>query len=294
MLREKNVCPECGGTLIRSGFEVVCSNCGLIVSTENFDRGPEWRAFTLEEKLEKSRVGAPLNETHVDRGLSTEIGEFRDAYGRRVSAKGEAKARRLKMWQKRVRMENQRERNLLQATVAMTTLAEKLNLPREALEEASILYRKLLENGSVRGRSIAYMAAASIYAVLRRRGLPRTLDELAKASGLKKKDLARCYRIILKEADIQPPVPDPRSYIPKIVSKLGLPLEVEMEALKILSENSKSMAGRSPHVLASAAVYCAAKRLNHTITQRQAADAVGVTEVSIRNGVKAIEEIYET
>ncbi len=51
-------CPECGGKLIADWErgEVVCMQCGLVVTESTMDVGPEWRAF---EKMRRARA-APL------------------------------------------------------------------------------------------------------------------------------------------------------------------------------------------------------------------------------------------
>jgi transcription initiation factor TFIIIB Brf1 subunit/transcription initiation factor TFIIB len=38
-------CPECDGDVRASGDESVCAECGLVVSADRLDRGPEWRSF---------------------------------------------------------------------------------------------------------------------------------------------------------------------------------------------------------------------------------------------------------
>ncbi|MUV90787.1 transcription initiation factor IIB 2, partial [Halapricum sp. CBA1109] len=57
---EDVVCPECDGRLVVDDArgETVCESCGLVVDSDEIDRGPEWRAFDSKEKDEKSRVGA--------------------------------------------------------------------------------------------------------------------------------------------------------------------------------------------------------------------------------------------
>ncbi|PSP69899.1 transcription initiation factor IIB 2, partial [Halobacteriales archaeon QH_9_66_26] len=53
------LCPECGGRLVSDTEhgETVCTDCGLVVETDEIDRGPEWRAFDSAERDQKSRVG---------------------------------------------------------------------------------------------------------------------------------------------------------------------------------------------------------------------------------------------
>ncbi|MCK4567098.1 MAG: transcription initiation factor IIB, partial [Candidatus Thorarchaeota archaeon] len=50
--------------------ERTCSVCGLVASDRTADTGPEWRAFTAEEKNARARVGAPATYTIADKGIS--------------------------------------------------------------------------------------------------------------------------------------------------------------------------------------------------------------------------------
>ena len=81
--RTDQSCPECSGHLVmdEERGETVCEECGLVVETDEIDRGPEWRAFDASEKDEKSRVGAPTTNMMHDKGLSTNI-DWRDKIGR--------------------------------------------------------------------------------------------------------------------------------------------------------------------------------------------------------------------
>ena len=78
-------------------------------------------------------------------------------------------------------------------------LADKVYIPAPIKEKAAVVYRKALDKGLVRGRSIAAIAAAALYAACRASGTPRTLREIAEASLVDKKDVARCYRLFCYE-----------------------------------------------------------------------------------------------
>ena len=84
-------CPEGGSPEIvedENVGELACNNCGLVVSDDMLDLGPEWRAFTLEEKAHRRRVGPPIDYSHFDKGLTTSIDSIdRDATGHRLPAK---------------------------------------------------------------------------------------------------------------------------------------------------------------------------------------------------------------
>jgi len=66
-------CPECGKSdliLDYEAGELVCEQCGFVISSTLFDHGPEWRAFNAEQREKRTRVGAPLTWTIHDRGLA--------------------------------------------------------------------------------------------------------------------------------------------------------------------------------------------------------------------------------
>jgi transcription initiation factor TFIIB len=112
-------CPECGNHRLifdeKTGDQI-CRNCGVVIKERIVDEGPEWRAFSPEEKNQRSRVGSPMSVLMHDKGLSTTIGwENRDIYGRRLNASKRAMMHRLRKWQRRTRLRHSQDRNLVQA-----------------------------------------------------------------------------------------------------------------------------------------------------------------------------------
>ncbi|MGC1929705.1 MAG: hypothetical protein WA667_12070 [Candidatus Nitrosopolaris sp.] len=58
----------------------------------------------------------------------------------------------------------------------------------------------------VRGRTTSAILAASLYIVCREIGTPRTLKEISEISNVKRKDLARSYRLIVSKLELKIPV----------------------------------------------------------------------------------------
>ncbi|MBS7641745.1 transcription initiation factor IIB [Candidatus Bathyarchaeota archaeon] len=286
---EVNSCPSCGSKKLIYDYErgeVFCGICGTVIQSKLMDQGPEWRAFTQEEKEERSRTGIPLSFSIHDKGLSTTITNIsKDAFGRSLSVEARLQMLRLRHWQIRSRVHSSIDRNLSQAMAELDRLSDRLGLPSPVKEKAAIIYRKALESGLVRGRSIAAIAAASLYAACRASNIPRTLKELADASIVKKKDIARCYRLLIKELNLKMPVADPVKYVAKIASRLGLSEKIQRKAIEILRkcQELKACAGKDPVGLAAAALYMACVDEGEKITQKDVAEAAGVTEVTIRN-----------
>ncbi|MEE8131956.1 MAG: transcription initiation factor IIB, partial [Nitrososphaerales archaeon] len=120
---------------------------------------------------------------------------------------------------------------------------------------------------------------------------PRTLKDIAGSSNIKKKDVARCYRLLIRELDLKMPVVDPVRCISRIAGKAGLSEKTKRRALEILkrAEEAKISAGKDPMGLAAAALYVACVLNGESKTQKDVAEAAGVTEVTIRNRYKGLK-----
>ncbi len=282
------ICPECGASLLvrdRESAEVVCTNCGFVVTSKLVDRGPEWRAFTYEQRTERVRVGAPHTFTIHDKGLSTKI-DWRDIHG--FSPEKKAQLHRLRRWQQRSRVSGSTERNLASALSEMYRMAAPLKLPKNVIETAAVIYRKAVKKHLIRGKSIEGMVVATTYLACRRCGLIRTLEEMAQASGINKKEVGRNYRFLVRKLRISMRPPKAEEYVTRLCNELDLHGKVEGVAYKILKTARKLRltSGRGAKGLAAAAGYLASTVVGERRTQREVAGAMDITEVTIRNRYK--------
>jgi transcription initiation factor TFIIB len=256
------------------------------------DKGPEWRAFTMEEKASRSRVGMPTSYSILDKGLSTTISQIdRDAFGKKLPLSTRLQMWRLRKWQIRSRVHSSVDRNLAQAMSELERLSSKVSLSPSIREKAALIYRKALDKGLVRGRSINSIAAAALYAACRKSGSPRSLRDIAEASLVDKKDVARCYRLLLQELDFHMPIANSLTYVSKIAEKTGVTGKTQGAAIAILGEarRRRFAAGKDPTGMAAAALYIACLQNHEKITQKDIAEAAGVTEVTVRNRYKSLK-----
>jgi len=273
--------------------EVVCHNCGLVISEHAVNRGPEWRAFTKEERDGRGRTGLPTSFSIHDKGLSTMIDRGdKDAFGRRISSATRNDMYRLRKWQIRTQVHSSADRNLAQAMSDLARLADKLHIPHPVKERAAIIYRKALDEGLVRGRTIAAIAAAALYAACRLTETPRTLKDLASVTQVPKKEIARCYRLLVRELNFRMPIEDPAKCIAKISSKVNISVPTQRRAISIINEARIKgvISGKDPVGLAAAALYIACVLESECKTQRTIAKMADVTEVTVRNRYKNIRE----
>jgi transcription initiation factor TFIIB len=295
-INSKFICTECGGTsLIRDyeAGELVCESCGFVISSTILNQGPEWRAFDQEQRDKLPRVGAPSTWTLHDKGLSTMIGwEGNDAMGRKLSPEDRARLYRLRKWHRRSKVSDSTQRNLAGALSDMSKISYKLNLPRNVVETSSMIYRRAIHKHLVRGRTILSIVVASIYVACRQYGTVRTLEDVADAAGITKKEAARNYRLLLRKLNSSVPQVDPKGYISKIVNQLALTGNTEILAMAILKKASemKLTNGRGPSGMAAACVYISSQIMDEGKTQSDIAKMAQVTEVTIRNRYKEIAQ----
>ncbi len=294
--KQNSNCLRCGKNSLLTDEvtgEQFCANCGYVISEKSQESGPEWRSFSQNEYDNRARAGSPSSLTIHDMGLSTVISPLnKDATGKPLSASMKSRITRLRTWDKRSQVQSTADRNLRQALYELNSLEDKLTLSANVLEKAAYLYRKALEKKLVRGRSISAMIAASLYAACRDTETPRTLKDIAIAANVKRKDISRCYRLMLRELELKMPVVDSIQYIARISSKLKITEKTKRYAVKVLKEvqEREESSGKDPIGLAAAALYLSCVQNGVSITQRVLAEAAGVTEVTIRNRYKRFNQ----
>jgi len=273
--------------------EQFCAKCGFVISEKLQASGPEWRSFQKDGGSDPARTGAPSSLTIHDMGLSTVINpQNRDATGKPLTASMKSTIERLRTWDNRSQVHEPADRNLRQALSELNKLKDKVAISSNVLEKAAYLYRKALEKKLVRGRSISAMIAASLYAACRDTETPRTLKDIADAANVKRKDISRCYRLLHNELELKMPVVDSIQCIARISSKLKITEKTKRYAIKVLEDarDRKESAGKDPMGLAATALYLSCVQNGVSITQRDLAEAAGVTEVTIRNRYKGLKE----
>lgn len=281
-----NACPECGTHLVRDDkhAETLCPKCGLVATENEIDYGPDWRAFDGERS--GSRVGAPRTEMLHDYGLSTPFSRSnKDAHGRRIPAKRHYEMARMRRLHSRSAFRTGADRNIARAITFIQGIADRMSIGQPVTEQAVRIYRKATEADLIRGRSIDAMAAAALYGASRLAGYPRNPDEMAIASGVDRRTLLRCHRVLVTKLRLRPTSPHATDFLARLASDLALPPLVESHARDMLrrADESGITSGRSPTGLAASAIYVASHSAGFPRTQKKVSEVSGVTEVTIRN-----------
>ncbi|MHA1687102.1 MAG: transcription initiation factor IIB [Candidatus Heimdallarchaeaceae archaeon] len=289
-------CPNCNSSNFvtdRRRGEIICGNCGLVIS-RIIDSSPEWRAFNTEETSSRSRVGSPVTPLKTDFGISSQISQSQtDVYGHKLSPQVLARMKRLR-WLNR-RDSRSHIRNLRIALRELRRLSSQLELPEEISEAAATIYRKALSADLIRGRSIDAMVAAAIYIAARKYNNPLTLKDIERHINTDRKVIARCFRIYVQELNIKPTPVDPSALVAKLCNELELTSMTRNEAIAILEETKyrRLDVGKNPMSIAAAAIYIACIRTGERRTQQQVAKAAKTTPVTLRNRFREIVDALE-
>lgn len=295
-------CIECGSTHLARDYEhgdLVCDECGLVLDETYILQAPEWLAHDKDQFDKKVHTGRPETFTIHDKGLSTEIDwKNKDGYGKDIPVKNRAQIYRMRRWQRRMRIANATERNLIYALGELNNMGTNMGLPNSVKETAAMVYRRAVKKNLIRGRSIDSVVGASEYAATRICKVSRNLDEIVKYSKLSaktaRKKIGKAYRIMVRELHLNIRPTPPEEYVKRFCSLLKFPdMKVELETYKILklAAESNLIDSRDPSGVAVSAIYiaslkCSRENPEQRRTQQQVADIAGVTEVTIRNRYK--------
>jgi transcription initiation factor TFIIB len=276
-----NLCPECKGSTIsiQEKGEIVCSQCGLVINERILDISHSGkRAFTKQEKEKRESTGSPISILLPDMGLSTIIDK---------SSIKSPDLKRAAKWNSRMTWD---KRNMLIATTELKRIGSNLNLPNHIKKTAIRLYINAFKKKLLRGRSINGMVAACLYFACRERKIPRTLQEILDETSVSAKNVRRCYRTLIRELNLKVPSTDPISLIPRYIAELGLDADVEKSTINVLRTfiSQYSTSGKDPKGLCAGALYLVSKKKDKRISQKEIANIVGVTEVTLRSRYKEL------
>jgi transcription initiation factor TFIIB len=276
--------------------EIICRSCGHVISEKALETQAEWRAFTTDEVNDRSRTGMPTSLARHDKGLATIIGRAnKDASGQVLDAAMRTTMERLRTWDFRTQAHTSTDRNLRQAFEHLDKLKDKLGLSDAIIEKTAYIYRKAQENGMVRGRTINSVLAASLYIACRELEVSRTLKDIAAISNIKRKELARMYRLMFFKLDVKIPMVDPLKCIAKISNKINLSEKTKRQAISIMNDVTKKeiSAGKDPMGIAATVLYLSCLKTDEYRSQIDIASAAGVTEVTIRNRFKDLKSRFD-
>jgi transcription initiation factor TFIIB len=137
-------------------------------------------------------------------------------------------------------------------------MVKQLGLPRYVQEDAAGMIKELLKRRLTQGRRTRELVAATIYASVRRYGLPIGLDELCRELGADKRRVWSYYKSIYGELGLKQEFIPLQVYIMQVTSRLGVDYQKHQQIIEsILNRLPADLRYRKPLVVAQAVVLIA-------------------------------------
>lgn len=117
---------------------------------------------------------------------------------------------------------------------------------------------------------------------------PRTFKEISVITGVQKREIGRCYKLIAKEVDTKAMVPS-GDIVSRFCSDLNLSLRIQRIASDISQKvyDLGCLTGRSPDSVAAAVIYLVLGLFpEHKEVLKDIQNVTNVTEVTIKNTYK--------
>ena len=270
--------------------EMFCGGCGLVLVQNIADTSHESNGYSQEDFMKLTRTGPATSLTMHDKGLSTVIGINKDFSGNALSSKTKYEFNRLRVWDQRSKSRS--TATLSKAFTLLNGMKTKLGISDNVVENAAYIYRKIVSAKLTRGRTMASLVSASLYAACRENNLPRTLDDIANAGNIERRILSRDLRTIIKKLGLKLNQYDISSFISKISNNMNLKEKTKRDAFDILKrcEPEGIIAGKHPVAQAAASLYIACIINGEKISQKKFSKESGVSDVTIRNRVALIRK----
>ncbi|CAJ0579574.1 unnamed protein product, partial [Mesorhabditis spiculigera] len=274
-------CPNHPGVALiedaRAG-DIICPECGLVVSERAIDVSTEWRSFSNDHKGgDPSRVGAPENPIMNGSDLHTCIA---------VNAFSSEADQRLYTNQRR--SASNADRQLVQVTQILREMCARVHLPTSIELTAASTFKRVYDTGSLRAKNVEAQAAACLYIACRREQVPRTFKEICAISNVSKKVIGRLFKQIIALTESSLTHINATDFMSRFCANLGLSAKVENVAIHVAQEANQNdyVPGRSPVSVAAAAIFLASQMSAEKVNTKQVHEVTGVAECTIRQTYK--------
>jgi transcription initiation factor TFIIB len=290
-------CPMCASAhrvLDAANLEEHCAECGLVFTgTTLVAPGP------LPSETEGLHRGGRGIGPFVPPGtgrrlLGSTLSARRDGQGRPLSWHRRYEFEHLKrVMQRQTSRSGDGPLDRSMARPALAQCAERLSLPPVVQSEAERIFREAKTAGAFRGRNLPSCVGATIYAACRRFMLPRTLGEVARASGARRAEVGRAFKVVQRH--IRTPIPSTgtKAFLHRYAAELALSAPVRSSVEEMLDEayQNPELSGISPHGLVAALIYLASERHGERRSRAQVARVSAVTEVTLRSTSRLVDRL---
>lgn len=267
--------------------EKLCKTCGIIIQDKIYDAELDTDFYKFKSD---TNTALPHSIMLNDKGMSTTIADYNNTGTKRFSNRREHN--KIEFLNKIVSCSN-KKRNLKIVIDLLNRIKDKLSLPSLCIEEASTYYKKALEMGLIKGRSIKEIIVACIYMVCKKINIPRTLSEISNIVNANEIFAARCYRLLMREMKISHVQFNPIIFIRKIANEAQISERTAREAMDTLMaiQNDNAFSGKNSLSIAAAVLYLTCRKHKQKISQARIAAAANINIMTLRKRLSEVNTV---
>jgi transcription initiation factor TFIIB len=170
--------------------------------------------------------------------------------------------------------------------------ASLLDLDDEIMYEVQSMYEKARIRGLTKYKQDDKVITALIYVICRKESIPLTLHKICDVLKIDYRSINKVYRYLIKKMGMHIPATTPGEYVQKFGIELHLSKGIIKKAENIINRVKKTgtISGKGPAGVAAASLCLASEMDNIETSQKEVAEISGVTQVTIRNRYKELDE----
>lgn len=181
-----------------------------------------------------------------------------------------------------------------QNTDRLKTAQERLNLPDEIVQTASVIYQQSYNEDLYHGRSIDDILSSCLHLACKMERTPCNPTDMATEFNTTRQKILKTSRHFASNLGLKAAPVNPTGYIDQFSDTLSLSDETRSLAHEIFSSymDTGLDSGKSPTGLAAGAIYAATQKTTERVTQSALKEVADVSEVTIRNIYKKQLDAY--
>lgn len=267
-------CPECKSKRLdgRSNYNTICQDCGFVISRETVSLVSKEKGRTREHVHEPKTYSSKPMEKGLEQEKIIKISE---------------------QW-KKVKTWSTPEKNLVLALGYITKMVADLKLTGNILENAILVYKRIVEKRLQAGRSMRSVTAVSVFIGCKQCNAAITINDIARVSRVNSRRIYHTYKVIVKRLKFSSKPTVLSNYISEISSRLELSEPTSQMVSKIIGSlaGSTEFLGKTPSGIACASIYLSSVLAGEKKTQREIAEVAHITEATIRSRCRELERKF--
>jgi transcription initiation factor TFIIB len=264
--------------------EKICKLCGIVVQDKLYDTELDIDFYNHSDTVLPRSIILNVN------GMSTTIADYNNKSLKSFSSRKEHN--KIEFFSKIVSCSN-RKRNLIIVLDLLNRIKDKLSLTSVCIEDALLYYKKALDKGLIKGRSIKELIVACVYLVCKKTNIPRTLTEISQIVEANETFAAKCYRLLMRKLKITHVEFKPSIFIGKIADEANIDERIVRASIDMLLtiQNESIFSGKNSVSIAAAILYITCRKKNQKISQAKIATAANINIMTLRKRLLEVRTV---